>query len=191
MTLFLTDGIVFGKTIALLAFGTAGLTDYLDGYLARRGYGVTLFGKLMDPVADKVLVCAAFISFVSIGRIVPAWIVIIIITREFMVTGLRLLAVCKGKMMSAGAWGKHKTAWQIVVIVIIILGLAIREDWIPLVVADAGRREAILAVYNHAFRYVTFWISFAVAVLTVVSGGIYYWRERKILLDGVTNPIES
>ena len=186
MTVFLTFHIPFGRTLAFIAFAAAGLTDYLDGYLARRGYGITLFGQLMDPVADKVLVCAAFISFVAIHQIVPAWIVTMIITREFMVTGLRLLAVTKGRVMAAGIWGKHKTAWQIIAITIIILGLAIRDDVIPrFFVFAPGRYEQVLLIYDRYFSYVTFWISFLVTVLTVVSGALYYWRERRMILEHV------
>ncbi|MBN1673878.1 MAG: CDP-diacylglycerol--glycerol-3-phosphate 3-phosphatidyltransferase [Kiritimatiellae bacterium] len=191
LTVFLTFNIPWGKTLALVAFILASITDWLDGRLARSGHGITLFGQLMDPVADKVLVCAAFVSFVSIHQIVPAWIVIIILTREFMVTGLRLMAVTKGRMVSAGIWGKHKTAWQIVAIIVIMLGLALREDLLAVMLGDVARSESFLAAYNRYFSYVTYWISFLVAVLTVISGAVYYWRERRMLLgleDGDGEP---
>ncbi|MDD4735331.1 MAG: CDP-diacylglycerol--glycerol-3-phosphate 3-phosphatidyltransferase, partial [Kiritimatiellae bacterium] len=109
----------FGKSLALLVFLLAAMTDYFDGYLARNVYGVSSFGKLMDPLADKILVCVALISFVEIQLpcypgvpLLPAWIVVIVIAREFTVTGLRLLGAGKGKLISAGRWGKHKTVWQ-------------------------------------------------------------------------------
>jgi len=127
MMVLLSVAFPFASTLALLVFIVAGITDYLDGYLARHVYGVTSFGSLMDPLTDKVLVCAAFVSFVEL-RVTPAWIVVIIISREFLVTGLRLLAASKGEVISAGKWGKHKTIWQIVAISTILLGMAIRND---------------------------------------------------------------
>ena len=110
------------KTLALITFAVAGITDYLDGYLARTVYGTTPFGALMDPLTDKVMVCAAFVTFVEL-QLVRAFVVVVIIAREFMVTGLRLLALNKGQVIAAGKWGKHKTIWQIVAIVVILLGL--------------------------------------------------------------------
>ena len=96
MMALLSVNIPFARSMALLVFVFAGITDYLDGYLARNVYGVTSFGRLMDPLTDKVLVCAAFVSFVEL-KITPAWIVVIIISREFLVTGLRLLAASQGR----------------------------------------------------------------------------------------------
>jgi CDP-diacylglycerol--glycerol-3-phosphate 3-phosphatidyltransferase len=107
---------------ALIVFVLAAITDALDGHLARTVYGCSDFGKLMDPLADKVLTAAAFIGFVELG-IMPAWMVTLILAREFMVTGLRLLAADKGIVLAAGIWGKHKTVWQMVFIsVALILG---------------------------------------------------------------------
>ena len=95
----------YANVSALILFIAAALTDALDGHLARTKYGTTDFGKLMDPLADKVLTSAAFIAFVKIG-LIPAWFAVVIITREFMVTGLRLLVAERGVVMSAGIWGK-------------------------------------------------------------------------------------
>lgn len=105
---------------AVLVFGVAALTDALDGHLARKVYGCSAFGKLMDPLADKVLTAAAFIGFVEL-RIMPAWMVTLIISREMMVTGLRLLAADKGVVLAAGPWGKQKTIWQMAFISIALL----------------------------------------------------------------------
>ena len=105
---------------AVFFFGIAALTDALDGHLARKVYGCSVFGKLMDPLADKVLTAAAFIGFVEL-RIMPAWMVTLILAREMMVTGLRLLAVDKGIVLSASNWGKQKTVWQMVFISAILL----------------------------------------------------------------------
>ncbi len=105
--------------VALIVFVLAALTDALDGHLARTVYGCTDFGKLMDPLADKVLTAAAFIGFVELG-VMPAWMVTLILAREFMVTGLRLLAADKGIVLAAGPWGKHKTIWQMLFIIAVL-----------------------------------------------------------------------
>jgi CDP-diacylglycerol--glycerol-3-phosphate 3-phosphatidyltransferase len=162
------------RSLALIVFAVAGITDYLDGHLARNVYGVTAFGRLMDPLADKVMVCAAFVCFVELD-LVPAYIVVIIITREFLVTGLRLLAVGKGQIISAGKWGKHKTVWQIGAIVIILLGLAIRSD----ILRDAA--PTVLENFDLAFGYIAYAISIAVALITVASGYLYFMEHRDLL----------
>ena len=183
LSIFLTLPIPFGKTIGLFVFLMAVLTDYWDGRLARRTGTVTAFGQLMDPLVDKVLICAAFVSFVAIHQIVPAWIVIIILTREFMVTGLRLLAANQGQVIPASRWGKHKTVWQMVVIGIILIGLAGREDLLPLLLKGESLQTFLNLYYNHYFRYVTFWLSAMVAVLTVLSGSVYLWQCRYLVRE--------
>src|SRR5258708_2099188 len=101
----------FADSVALLIFSAAGLTDYWDGKIARRDNLITNFGILMDPLADKILVCSAFIAFV--GRsIIPAWMVVIIVARELAITGLRLLAASKNVVLAAEGYGKHKTISQ-------------------------------------------------------------------------------
>lgn len=185
MVIFLTFPIPFGKTFALLFFVLAALTDYWDGKLARSCHGVTAFGQFMDPLADKTLVCAAFISFVTADQIVPAWIVIIIVTREFMVTGLRLLAANQGRIIPAGRWGKHKAIWQVVVIITIIFGEAVREDLLPLIFNREALARFLTSYYDPYFGYLTFMISAFVAVLTVVSGTIYFWRYRNLVMTDV------
>lgn len=166
----------FSKTLALVVFVIAGITDYLDGHLARTVYGITSFGRLMDPLTDKVLICAAFVSFVGIqfkglGSLVPAWVAVIIISREFLVTGLRLLAVSKGQVISAGKWGKHKTVWQIVAIVLILLGLAVREDIL------GGGTPA----YDLAFVVISQAVAIAVSLITVASGLMYFIEHKDLL----------
>jgi len=164
----------FSKTLALLVFIIAGITDYLDGHLARTKYGVTAFGSLMDPLTDKVLVCAAFVSFVELD-LVPAWIVVIIISREFLVTGLRLLAVNEGTVVAAGKWGKHKTVWQIIAISTLLLGLAIRDDLLH------SANQTLRDNYNFAFGYIAFAVSIAVAAITLASGWMYFMEHRDLL----------
>jgi len=173
----------FMKTLALLVFAVAGITDYLDGYIARRQNITTPFGKLMDPLTDKVMVAAAFVSFVEIHvqrgthyvSLVPAWIVVIIISREFLVTGLRLLAVNHGEIIPAGTWGKHKTVWQIIAIIVILAGLSIRHDFLR----NAG--EKLLRDFDLAFSYIALGISAGVALITVVSGVMYFYQHRELL----------
>ncbi len=108
-----------GKWIALVLFVTASLTDLLDGKIARKYNLVTTFGKFMDPLADKLLVCSAMICLVETGKI-PAWVVIIIISREFIISGFRLVASDKGVVIAASYWGKFKTTFQMVMIVLMI-----------------------------------------------------------------------
>ena len=132
--------IPFSSTVAFVIFVAASITDYWDGHLARTRYGVTAFGKLMDPLADKVLVCAALVGFVGIRlpyepaySLVPAWVVVVIIAREFAVTGLRLLVATRdrGRIVSAGNWGKLKTVWQMVAIISTFVLLAARAEVLP------------------------------------------------------------
>jgi CDP-diacylglycerol--glycerol-3-phosphate 3-phosphatidyltransferase len=172
------------KTAALVLFILAALTDYCDGYLARNHSSGTVFGKLMDPLADKVLICSAFICFTAQDQIVPAWIVVIIMAREFLVTGMRLLAANQGIVIEAGRWGKHKTLWQLTAIILIILGEAVRDDLLPAVVS-VSNLQPILSRYNSYFADLTFLISILVAVLTVVSGTIYFIENRRLVLKNV------
>lgn len=111
-----------GKWIALSIFVIASLTDSLDGYLARKNHQVTNFGKFMDPLADKLLVCAAMICLVESGRLF-GWIVIIIISREFCISGFRLVASDNGIVIAASYWGKLKTVAQMVMIILLIADL--------------------------------------------------------------------
>lgn len=110
------------KYIALILFVIASFTDFLDGYLARKYKLVTNFGKFMDPLADKLLVSAALISFVELQTL-PAWIVITIISREFIISGFRLVASDNGVVIAASYWGKFKTVAQMIMIILLILDM--------------------------------------------------------------------
>ena len=110
------------KWIALGIFIAAAITDTLDGQIARRCNLVTTFGKFMDPLADKLLVCSAMIALVDQGRI-PAWIVIIIIAREFIISGFRLVASDNGVVIAASYWGKFKTTFQMLMVIVLILDI--------------------------------------------------------------------
>jgi len=120
--------IPYAKTMALFLFAVASITDLYDGLLARRYNIITNFGTLMDPVADKILICSAFVAFVGL-HIIPAWMAIVIIAREFVITGLRLLAAAKGQVLAAGWGGKNKTISQVVAASVVLTGLALRDDW--------------------------------------------------------------
>lgn len=118
--------------IALLIFAVASASDFLDGYLARKNNLVTDFGKLMDPIADKLLVCIALICFVKLRESFPAWCAIVIITREFVISGVRQLAADKGVIIQAGYWGKVKTVVQLFMCLFYIIEpvmLEIAQDW--------------------------------------------------------------
>ncbi len=160
----LTDFIPFSKIIALVIFIAASVTDALDGHIARSQNLVTTFGKFLDPLADKVLVVSALICMTNQGLIgaVP---VIIIVAREFMVSGLRLVTANEGIVVAAGIWGKLKTAFTMVAIVVIIFGMCLGFE--------AGSHGAVIL---NVIDQTLIWIATA---LTVVSGGIYlkgYWK---------------
>ncbi len=150
---------------ALAIFILASVTDALDGYLARNFFGVTSFGKLMDPLADKVLVSAAFIGFVEQGSI-AAWMVVLIIAREFMVTGMRLLMIEKGIVMPAGPWGKIKTTVQMIAICFYFFGLIWECPYLP----APGTPFA-------------WWLGLGAAVLTAWSGVVYFWQQRHTIWE--------
>lgn len=141
---------------ALVIFIIASLTDLLDGYLARKHHLVTNFGKFMDPLADKLLVSAALICLVAQERI-PAWIVIVIISREFTISGFRLVASDNGIVIAAGWWGKFKTTAQMIMIVLLI--------------ADLG---GVFAVLEQIFV----WTALALTVISLVD---YIWKNKKVL----------
>lgn len=123
---FFFSKIKYGIIISMIIFILASLTDSIDGYIARKNNQVTNFGKLMDPLADKILIMTALVSFVEKSYI-PSWFAILILSREFIVTGVRLIAVQNGEVVSAGIWGKIKTVSQIVIIVMIFINFGIRK----------------------------------------------------------------
>lgn len=120
--LFLVALFLGYKYTAVVIFSIASATDWLDGYIARKYNLVTNFGKFMDPLADKLLVCAAIVAMVEL-RLLPAWVVIILISREFIITGFRLVAVSNNLVIAAGMWGKIKTVVQMCMIIFVLLDL--------------------------------------------------------------------
>src|ERR1041385_6308771 len=117
----------YHESIALVLFVAGGISDFLDGQIARRQKLITNFGILMDPLADKIMVCSAFISFVGLNWI-AAWMVVIVVARELAITGLRLLAASKNVVLAAEGYGKHKTISQIVAIIAIFIAHIIQDD---------------------------------------------------------------
>jgi len=164
----------FRFTAALLLFLVAGITDYADGEIARRFHMESDFGRLMDPLVDKIMMAAAFICLVPL-KAIPAWAATVIVSREFLITGLRLLAASKGRVLSAEKLGKHKTAWQIVTAVFFLLMLS----------AGEFARLTGTPVAAHLYRRVWEWggdcLLFVTVVLTLVSGAGYLWKNRALI----------
>lgn len=159
------------ETLALILFILASLTDYYDGKIARRDKIVTNFGILMDPLADKILICSAFIAFVGL-RFIPAWMVVIIVARELAITGLRLLAASKQVVLAAEGCGKHKTISQIVAI-IAILTLASYPQW--------GSWACF--IFDPWVPWVEALSKWVAVGFTFTSGATYLWRNREIYLS--------
>ncbi len=153
--------------LACVIFVIASVTDLLDGKLARKNNQITNFGKFLDPLADKMLVCAALLGFIEL-RICTAWIPMIILTREFLVTSIRLVVSNQnGKVIAASIWGKTKTVSQMTTIILILLLKQVQD----------------LTLLPEAFPYATIftvalWLTTA---LTIVSGAQYFWEHRSLL----------
>ena len=147
------------KWITLVIFCVASLTDLLDGKIARARNLVTNFGKFMDPLADKLLVCAALICLVSTDRL-PAWIVIVIISREFIISGFRLVASDNGVVIAASYWGKFKTTFQMLMIIVLLL--------------DFGGAFDLLG-------QLLVWISLALTIISLVD---YLIKNKHVILEG-------
>ena len=167
----------FHETIALGLFVAGGVTDFLDGHIARRDKLITNFGILMDPLADKILVCSAFIAFVGLEWI-PAWMVVIIVARELAITGLRLLAASKNVVLAAEGYGKNKTITQIVAIVSLLVVHSYTQ-WGTLGTAVFGP-QMFGAPWVKWFTEIAIWLAVA---LTFISGWLYLWRNRALYLE--------
>ena len=144
------------RYISLTLFVGASVTDWIDGYLARKNNLVTNFGKFMDPLADKLLVCSAMICMIDLKRL-PAWFVIIIIAREFIISGFRLIAAENGIVIAANYWGKFKTASQMIMIILLILHF-----------------DGIFVILEQIF----IWLSLALTIISLIT---YIWQNRTVL----------
>jgi len=175
MVFLFSKGVIF-KSLALATFLVAALSDYLDGFLAKK-YSITSdFGKIMDPIADKVLVIAALLAFVEM-KLVPAWIVFIIIMRELLITSISLRALKNNDVLSAGFGGKHKTVSQMFSIFVILIFILFKE---------IGVRQ--LGFWNDTFEYwyrqLIFILMLITVTLTVISGASYLVGNRAYHLKG-------
>ena len=146
------------RNLAAAIFIVASLTDMLDGQIARKYNLVTNFGKFMDPLADKLLVCSALICLIELGQL-PAWMVIIIVSREFIISGFRLIAAEQGIVIAASYWGKFKTTFQMIAVILMIVNLPVL----------------------HILTVACTWIAL---VLTVVSLVDYIAKNHKVLTEG-------
>jgi len=163
---------IIAKSIAFLVFSLAALSDFFDGRVAKKRNIVSDFGKFMDPVADKILVLAAFAAFVQM-HLIEAWMLVIIIAREILITSLRLFALNKGRVLAASKSGKHKTASQMFVIFLILVFILLKEimlrffSWNP-----------AWEVFFQRGIYILMWI---VVGLTLYSGISYLLENRKVI----------
>ena len=144
------------RYISLTLFVVASVTDWFDGYLARKNNLVTNFGKFMDPLADKLVVCSAMICMIDLKRL-SAWFVIIIIAREFIISGFRLIAAENGIVIAANYWGKFKTASQMIMIILLILHF-----------------DGIFVILEQIF----IWLSLALTIISLIT---YIWQNRTVL----------
>lgn len=144
------------KWIALVIFAAASITDTLDGYIARRDNLITDFGKFMDPLADKLLVCSAMICMIPLGKL-QAWFVIVIIAREFIISGFRLIAAENGVVIAANYWGKFKTVSQMIMIILLLIDLG-----------------GVFDILEQIF----IWLSLALTVISLIT---YIWQNRSVL----------
>ena len=144
------------RYISLTLFVVASVTDWFDGYLARKNNLVTNFGKFMDPLADKLLVCSAMICMIDLKRL-SAWFVIIISAREFIISGFRLIAAENGIVIAANYWGKFKTASQMIMIILLILHF-----------------DGIFVILEQIF----IWLSLALTIISLIT---YIWQNRTVL----------
>jgi len=160
------------KAISLVVFILAALSDYFDGMIAQRMNMETDFGRLMDPIADKILVLAAFAAFVQL-QLIDAWMFVIIVSREISITSMRLFALNKGKVLSAARAGKHKTVLQMAVIFTILGFILLKEivlkyyTWNP--------------AWEKVFRQGIFFLMLVTVGLTLYSGLSYLWQNRKVI----------
>lgn len=171
------NGNVYGVTISMLImeviFIIASITDKLDGYIARSRNQVTTFGKFLDPLADKILVLAAMVVLVELGKL-PAWIPIIVLAREFIVSGFRLIAVEKGGIViAASIWGKLKTVTQMIALIFAFVDIGAFFSFV-----SGGLSGAHLVI-----NIVTSVMMLISTVATIFSGIDYIWKGRKVLSD--------
>lgn len=169
-----TNIIPYGTLIATIIFILASITDKLDGYIARSRNQITNFGKFMDPLADKLLVTAALITLTGMG-VIPAWIVVIIIAREFAVSGLRSIAAAEGHVIAASNWGKIKTVFQMIAIILFMIVANIATT--PFI-ADIINSNSIFIGF---FTYVPDIVLYIALIITIISGVDYFIKNKSVI----------
>jgi CDP-diacylglycerol--glycerol-3-phosphate 3-phosphatidyltransferase len=177
---FMIHDHIWTRVASLLIFIGASLTDWYDGMIARKTGTVTVIGTFLDPLVDKMLIAAALIGFVEMRELhIPAWMVVLIISREFLITGLRTLAAARGLIMGAERAGKFKTASQITAIIIILVILIFHssaERW-PVVQGFVYRNLTTMAVVDRLPYWMTLWVT----IMTVLSGYFYIAAHMDLL----------
>lgn len=166
--------IPYGTFIATFIFIIASLTDQLDGYIARSRNQVTNFGKFMDPLADKLLVTAALISLVEL-QVVPAWATVVIIAREFAVSGLRTIAASEGRVIAASMWGKVKTVTQIAAIIALLIQVNVGAS--TYLISLVENSEILKQVFNYGPKL----LLLLAVIMTLISGYDYFKKNINII----------
>ncbi|EDS12880.1 CDP-diacylglycerol--glycerol-3-phosphate 3-phosphatidyltransferase [Anaerotruncus colihominis] len=180
LVFMLAESIPHRYLIAAVIFAAASFTDYLDGHIARRDGLVTNFGKLMDPLADKLLVFSALVCFIEL-EMSSALIVFIILAREFLVTSVRLIAAEQGTVIAADIWGKMKTVSQIIWVLVALIALWLEESWpLFMTVSPGASAPPAPVIFLIGLSFV---IQTIVVILTVFSGFNYIWKNRSLLGD--------
>lgn len=178
---FMIDDSLWTRLLALIIFVSASITDWYDGVIARRTGTVTVIGTFLDPLVDKTLIAAALVGFVELRELrVPAWMVVLIITREFLITGLRSLAAVRGTVLAADKAGKWKTTSQMVAIItiLVILILNALSDRQPGLFFFETFPGHLLGSFMTKAPY---WLTLIATVTTVVSGVLYIQKYRDLL----------
>ena len=177
MFFLFAEGVIY-KVLSLIIFTLAIFTDFLDGYIAKKYNLVSDFGKFMDPVADKLLVLSAFLAFIQM-KLVPAWMVMIIIFRELIITGLRLTTLRKNKVIAATSLGKHKTASQMFAIFVILVFIVLRES--------KGLVGFWTSSFETNFKISIFYLMLITVMLTLASGISFFMQNKEIIYEKKTN----
>jgi CDP-diacylglycerol--glycerol-3-phosphate 3-phosphatidyltransferase len=170
------------RVASLVIFIAAGITDWFDGKIARETGTVTVIGTFLDPLVDKMLIAAALVGFVEMGELhIRAWMVVLIISREFLITGLRSLAASTGVVLAAEGAGKFKMASQITAIITILIILILNsvfETW-PQIAPNAMGGWPL--IFRETLERGPFWLVFATTILTIVSGCFYLMKYSDLL----------
>ncbi len=166
---------------AFLIFIIAALTDYYDGWIARRFREISNFGKILDPVADKILVISALVIFVMYD-VIPPWMVIIIVSREFLITSIRFFALTQNQVLAAERSGKHKTISQMTAIISTLLVLAISSttEHYPALALWFASGSIFATPLNEFVKYGPYWLMFIATVFSITSGVDFVWKNKKL-----------